>query len=570
MPQVPDYERQFDFTDFSTNYPSTPHRGDKIDEELNEVQRVLDAVKANLNLIQRSDGQVKNLSVGLDQLKPEIVLGTPTDWATGVEYEMKDVVWRNDVLYVCNVDHTSGTFATDLAAEYWTDYLDYADPLGDAADFAVAAGESADDAAASATAAATSATDAETAQTAAEAAQAAAEAAIDAITFPLGVGFGGTGGTTEATALSGLGFSSFAQSYRAAVDLAAHVTALGGAAAMKALLDLEIGTDVQAYSARLTEIAALAVTDSNIIVGNGSAWVAESGATARTSLGVGPTDDVTLKSLTASNSAGATTAAGRFTNTTDSASVRGLLIEGDRATPTTFDVIYMSFGLSDASGNQDEFGRIDVMGADLVNASEDARMRFSIIVAGSMTVKAYLDNSAWQPNTNDGCALGLSSTSWSDLFLASGAVLNFNAGNVTVTHAAGVLTLAGGDLVLADIAPTSVRSTGFRGSPVIDGNAAYAFPAIDAGKTIYHDEAGARTYTIPANASVAHPIGTMFIIDNTGNSGAAGVITLAITTDTLRRGDGTAGTGSRTIAASAVAVIRKVAATIWIITGVFT
>jgi hypothetical protein len=48
----------------------------------------------------------------------------------------------------------------------------------------------------------------------------------------------------------------------------------------------DIGSDTQAYSARLDEIAALAVTDSNIIVGNGASWVAETGATARTSLGL--------------------------------------------------------------------------------------------------------------------------------------------------------------------------------------------------------------------------------------------------------------------------------------------
>jgi len=41
-----------------------------------------------------------------------------------------------------------------------------------------------------------------------------------------------------------------------------------------------------AASARMTEINALAVTDGNVIVGNGSAFVAESGATARASLGV--------------------------------------------------------------------------------------------------------------------------------------------------------------------------------------------------------------------------------------------------------------------------------------------
>jgi len=50
-------------------------------------------------------------------------------------------------------------------------------------------------------------------------------------------------------------------------------------------LGLTIGTNVQAYDADLAAIAALAVTDGNVIVGNGSTWVAESGATARTSLG---------------------------------------------------------------------------------------------------------------------------------------------------------------------------------------------------------------------------------------------------------------------------------------------
>jgi hypothetical protein len=50
--------------------------------------------------------------------------------------------------------------------------------------------------------------------------------------------------------------------------------------------DLKVGTVTQAYSALLTAIAALAVTDGNIMVGNGSTWVAESGATARTSLGL--------------------------------------------------------------------------------------------------------------------------------------------------------------------------------------------------------------------------------------------------------------------------------------------
>lgn len=49
---------------------------------------------------------------------------------------------------------------------------------------------------------------------------------------------------------------------------------------------LVIGTDVQAWDADLDTLAGLAKTDSNFIVGNGTAWVAESGATARASMGV--------------------------------------------------------------------------------------------------------------------------------------------------------------------------------------------------------------------------------------------------------------------------------------------
>ncbi len=52
------------------------------------------------------------------------------------------------------------------------------------------------------------------------------------------------------------------------------------------IMGLTIGTDVQAYDADLTAIAGLAKTNSNFIVGNGTTWVAETGATARTSLGL--------------------------------------------------------------------------------------------------------------------------------------------------------------------------------------------------------------------------------------------------------------------------------------------
>lgn len=44
------------------------------------------------------------------------------------------------------------------------------------------------------------------------------------------------------------------------------------------------------------------------------------------------------------------------------------------------------------------------------------------------------------PAVSDGAAIGSTSKQWSDLFLASGAVINWNNGNVSISHSAGVLT----------------------------------------------------------------------------------------------------------------------------------
>jgi hypothetical protein len=62
------------------------------------------------------------------------------------------------------------------------------------------------------------------------------------------------------------------------------------ATAAQSTLGLVIGTNVQAYDAQLADVAGLSVTDGNFIVGNGTNFVAESGDTARTSLGLGTGD----------------------------------------------------------------------------------------------------------------------------------------------------------------------------------------------------------------------------------------------------------------------------------------
>ena len=52
-------------------------------------------------------------------------------------------------------------------------------------------------------------------------------------------------------------------------------------------------------------------------------------------------------------------------------------------------------------------------------------------------------NGPVRPATNDGAALGTTATQWSDLFLASGGVINWNVGDVTITHSTNTLTFGG-------------------------------------------------------------------------------------------------------------------------------
>lgn len=101
--------------------------------------------------------------------------------------------------------------------------------------------------------------------------------------------------------------------------------------------------------------------------------------------------------------------------------------------------------------------------------------------------------------------------------------------------------------------------------PLQSKSAAYTFVKGDANNSFLHPSADttARTWTIPANSAVPFKIGTEIDIVNETN---AGILTIAITTDTLLLL--TAGTTSTVaIAANGWAKLRKITATKWVIFG---
>lgn len=148
----------------------------------------------------------------------------------------------------------------------------------------------------------------------------------------------------------------------------------------------------------------------------------------------------------------------------------------------------------------------------------------------------------------EGVTVPLNSTS--SVHTASSIELG-NASDTTLSRAsAGVMAVEGASL--------------YPNIPINSQSAAYGIVLADANTCIYHPSSdnNARTYTLPANGTIALPVGTVITFINEINT-----VTIAITTDTLTfAGVGT--TGSRTLAANGMATAYKVATTKWVISGV--
>lgn len=120
MSQPPVYNPVHAFISDSATLANFP--GPQLDVEFNDVKATTDAILANLQLIQRDDGALKNGSVTFDTLSVSLQsagLQAAVAWTTGTTYALGTNVFQSGSLYRALVAHTAGVFATDLAALKW-------------------------------------------------------------------------------------------------------------------------------------------------------------------------------------------------------------------------------------------------------------------------------------------------------------------------------------------------------------------------------------------------------------------------------------------------------------------
>jgi hypothetical protein len=141
------------------------------------------------------------------------------------------------------------------------------------------------------------------------------------------------------------------------------------------------------------------------------------------------------------------------------------------------------------------------------------------------------------------------------------------SGNVVLSNSPTLVTPALGTPasgVASNMTVDGTDSVGYRNVPINSQSAAYTAVLTDSGKVIFHPstDANARTFTIPANASVVYPLGTVLTFINMTSQ----VVTLSITSDTMYL-VGTGSTGSRSLAQYGMATAIKMTSTTWLISG---
>lgn len=218
-------------------------------------------------------------------------------------------------------------------------------------------------------------------------------------------------------------------------------------------------------------------------------------------------------------------------------------------------------------------------GSDVVTSNADVVQTAADVVTASGHANAAAANTA--QTALDRIATGAdvvtsnASVSAAQLAASNAAISQSNAAlSATSASLSAVEAAASAAAVTSIIAGDGLIRTGdtfsvdlgyVNGVPQNSQSSDYTAVLSDAGKHLFHPAAdtAARTYTIPANASVAFEVGTELTFVN---QQGAGLVTIDINADTLRaESDGAA--GSFTLAANKIAKVLKIAPTEWMLSG---
>lgn len=233
-----------------------------------------------------------------------------------------------------------------------------------------------------------------------------------------------------------------------------------------------------------------------------------------------------------------------------------------------------TFGAFDTVTDTTQLFSLDVHGSDGTDmGTAGARMRLTVDgtpasdivptkwewstmnVAGSFAVRFSISAAGIVAVTSSQAA---SSTTTGALTVTGGVGIG------GALYTGGLLNVTGTATVSGQITQNAGLNVGYLEIPQNTQAGNYTAVLADSGKHIFHDSgAGAGdTYTIPANGSVAYPVGTTLTFVNRDTN----TVSIAITTDTMYLAGSTT-TGTRTLAENGVATAIKVASTVWIISG---